>query len=134
MVSRRRNLTVLAAAAYLSAVTLAGLFHTHGGGGCGLPPEYGHRCASSDLGRPPDSDCCHHADTDHPRGNPCDPSTPQGGHCPVCEVLAQNSLAVERVEEVLCAALPQRVFLAVPLCFSGCTVSAWHSRAPPAPA
>jgi hypothetical protein len=134
MVSRRRNLTVVAAAAYFLAVTLAGLFHNHGGGGCGLLPEYRHRCASPDEGRLPDSDRCHHSGTAHPGGRPCDRSSPEGRHCPVCEFLAQNPLAVEHVEEVTSAALPQEVLSAVPLCFSGCTVSAWHSRAPPAPA
>jgi len=55
----------------------------------------------------------------------------QGRHCPVCEFLAQNSLVVAQAQEVCCAAVSQGVFLAAPLCFAGCTVSAWHSRAPP---
>jgi hypothetical protein len=123
---QNRRISIVLAVCYGLAITVSGLLHDHGDGH--------DACCDPSAGAAAPHDCS--ADHPHHKGSPSrDPSPqrcpPHGGHCVVCQFLAQKTLPVGEVEEVTSVALVHEVVLAAPHWSIAPLVPSWHSRAPP---
>ena len=128
MLARNRYLSAWIAASYVLTVAASALFHDHG---CGSSAEGCEALASAEG-----HDSCT-GDGDHKShsSSPTAPSCPDNDHnCPVCQYLAQQTIAADDTPQVTFAAMVQELEAVAPVFSAGRTPSAWHSRAPPVPA
>ena len=125
MLAKNRTFSVLTSFGYVLTITVAALFHNHGGneGGC-----FG--CHSGASTKSLACDCDAHGEDRSCPAAPVDGSTDCGG-CLICQFLAQKPVPVEDVPPPTFESMVEEAVAPAPARVAGVVFSAWRSRAPP---
>ena len=124
MLTRNRAISVLTSIGYVLTITVAALFHDHGGNG-----GYGCLCPAGWDTQSPAADCAGHNGSRSPPVAPAHHSS--NDHCAVCQFLAQKPAPAEDLPPPTIETTVEAVVESAPARTASVVFSAWRSRAPP---